>query len=62
MGALVYCGLEGWMSPLRHITKYNDLGHVLCGHLRQGTWAMEYIHTRLEKFVIHFSPSLWCLT
>lgn len=52
MGDLVYCGLEGWMSPLRHITEHNDLGHPLCDHLRQGTWALDYIHARLEKSVV----------
>ena len=49
MGGLVYCGLEGWMHPLRHIMRYNDLGHPLCGHLREGTWALEYVHSRLSK-------------
>lgn len=49
MGSLVYCGLEGWMHPLRHIMKFNDLGHPVCGHLREGTWAMDYVHARLEK-------------
>lgn len=48
-GNLVYCGLEGWMHPLRHIMRYNDLGHPLCGHLRAGTWAFDYIHDRLLK-------------
>jgi glycogen debranching enzyme len=49
MGDLVYCGLEGFMNPLRHIMRYNDLGHPLAGHLREGTWAMDYVYTRLEK-------------
>lgn len=49
MGKLVYCGLEGWMHPLRHIMQHNDLGHPLCGHLRDGVWAMDYIHSRLIK-------------
>ncbi len=48
-GNLVYCGLEGWMHPLRHIMRYNDLGHPVCGHLREGTWAFDYIHNRLFK-------------
>lgn len=48
-GQLVYCGLEGWMHPLRQITKSNDLGHALCAHLREGTWAMDYILDRLFK-------------
>ena len=44
---MVYCGLEGWMHPLRHIMRYNDLGHPLCGHLREGTWVFDYVHQRL---------------
>ncbi|KIK60308.1 glycoside hydrolase family 13 protein [Collybiopsis luxurians FD-317 M1] len=48
IGRLTYCGLEGWMHPLRHIIRYNDLGHPLCEHLRQGTWALDYIHNRLS--------------
>jgi glycogen debranching enzyme len=46
---LVYCGLEGWMHPLRHVIRYNDLGHPLCGHLRAGAWALDYVHNRLTK-------------
>lgn len=48
-GTLVYCGLEGWMGFLRSIVMHNDLGHPLCGNLRAGTWAMDYIVERLEK-------------
>lgn len=51
IGRMVYCGLEGWMHLLRHIMRYNDLGHPLCAHLREGTWAMDYIPSRLEKSV-----------
>lgn len=49
VGNLVYCGLEGWMYPLRHIMRYNDLGHPLCGHLREGTWALDYVYSRLSR-------------
>lgn len=49
VGTLTYCGLEGFMHPLRHIMRYNDLGHALCGHLRDGTWAMDYVYSRLER-------------
>ncbi|CAL1714662.1 unnamed protein product [Somion occarium] len=49
LGNLVYCGLEGWMHPLRHIMRYNDLGHALCAHLREGTWAMDFVAARLFK-------------
>lgn len=51
IGNLVYCGLEGWMHPLRNIMRYNDLGHPLCGHLREGAWAFDYVHNRLFKYV-----------
>lgn len=49
LGKLVYCGLQGWMHPLRHIMQYNDLGHPLCGHLRDGPWALDYIVNRLLR-------------
>ncbi|KAJ7070105.1 glycoside hydrolase family 13 protein [Mycena amicta] len=49
LGKMAYCGLEGWMHPLRHIMRYNDLGHALCGHLREGSWALDYVHQRLFK-------------
>ena len=48
-GRLTYCGLEGWMHALRHIMQYNDLGHPLCANLREGTWAFDYIYSRLMK-------------
>lgn len=49
MGPLAYCGFEGWMHPLRYIMRTNDLGHPLCRHLREGPWALNYVHDRLEK-------------
>lgn len=52
LGKLTYCGLEGWMHPLRHIMRYNDLGHPLCGHLRNGGWALDYVHQRLTQYVV----------
>ena len=52
LGKLTYCGLEGWMHPLRHIMRYNDLGHTLCGHLRNGSWALDYVHQRLTQCVV----------
>lgn len=63
LGPLVYCGLEGWMSHLRTIMERNDLGHPLCAHLREGTWAMGYIVDRLEKQIDNFpglaKPAKW---
>lgn len=52
LGKMVYCGLEGWMHPLRHIMRFNDLGHPLCAHLRDGSWAFDYIHERLTQYVL----------
>jgi hypothetical protein len=56
LGTLTYCGLEGWMHPLKHIMRNNDLGHPLCAHLREGTWAFDYVHERLIQYVLslHF--------
>ncbi|KAK4052230.1 bifunctional 4-alpha-glucanotransferase/amylo-alpha-1,6-glucosidase [Microbotryomycetes sp. JL221] len=63
MSPLVYCGLQGWMHPLTHIMKHNDLGHPLCGHLRAGTWAFDYVCSRLEKQFDTFprlkKPAAW---
>ncbi|KAJ3871454.1 glucanotransferase domain of glycogen debranching enzyme-domain-containing protein [Lentinula edodes] len=47
LGRMTYCGLEGWMHPLRLIMRNNDLGHPLCKHLRKGTWSLNYDYNRL---------------
>jgi hypothetical protein len=39
------------MNPLRAVMESNDLGHPICAHLRNGTWAMDYIYERLIKWV-----------
>ena len=61
--SFVYCGLEGWMAVLRPIIESNDLGHPLCAHLRDGTWAFDYVHQRLVKQtnVLHrlAEPAKW---
>ncbi|KAF1984542.1 glycoside hydrolase family 133 protein [Aulographum hederae CBS 113979] len=49
MEKLVYAGLQGWWSVLKNIVKENNLGHPLCNHLRQGTWALDYTVGRLER-------------
>ncbi|KZT43121.1 glycoside hydrolase family 13 protein [Sistotremastrum suecicum HHB10207 ss-3] len=63
LGKLVYCGLEGWMHPLRHVIRHNDLGHPLAGHLRDGVWALDYIHSRLSQQTNTFprlaKPAAW---
>ena len=49
-GPLVYAGLQGWWSVLENVVKFNELGHQLCNHLREGGWALDYIVGRMEKF------------
>jgi glycogen debranching enzyme len=39
--------------------QFNDLGHPLCGHLRAGSWAMDYIYERLERLVFAFGFVPW---
>ncbi|KAH8914418.1 glycoside hydrolase family 133 protein [Atractiella rhizophila] len=62
-GSLVYCGLQGWVGPLRRVMQYNDLGHPICDHLRKGSWALDYIVGRLEKYSKTFprltNPAGW---
>lgn len=48
-GPLVYAGLQGWWSMLEDIIKYNQLGHPLCDHLREGQWALDYLVGRMER-------------
>ncbi|KZT59916.1 glycoside hydrolase family 133 protein [Calocera cornea HHB12733] len=63
LGPNVYCGLEGWMTALRQIMQYNDLGHPLCAHLRGGTWALDWIVNRLVNQQTTFpklrGPAAW---
>ncbi|KXN86634.1 Glycogen debranching enzyme [Leucoagaricus sp. SymC.cos] len=63
LGKNTYCGLEGWMHSLRHIMRYNDLGHPLCSHLREGCWALDHVHERLTHQVSVFprlaKPAAW---
>ncbi|KAL2351634.1 hypothetical protein BJ546DRAFT_253278 [Cryomyces antarcticus] len=48
-GPLVYAGLQGWWSVLRDVIAKNDLGHPICQHLRDGQWALDYCHGRLQR-------------
>lgn len=47
-GSLFYCGLQGFMSLLENIRPNNDLGHPMCGNLRDGNWMTDYIWQRLQ--------------
>ena len=48
-GNLVYAGLQGWWSVLKNVIRDNDLGHPICDHLRDGTWALDWITSRLKR-------------
>lgn len=48
-GPLVYAGLQGWWSVLEPIVRENNLGHPLCNHLREGTWALDFVVGRIER-------------
>jgi hypothetical protein len=50
------------MNPLRAVMESNDLGHPICAHLRNGTWAMDYIYERLIKWVFLLSYLLLLLS
>ncbi len=39
-GPLVYSGSQGFNSVLSIIGPNNDLGHPLCGNLRDGNWMI----------------------
>lgn len=64
-GPLVYAGLQGWWSVLEDIIRYNQLGHPLCDHLREGQWALDYIAGRMERvasedgFAALHKPAAW---
>ncbi|KAK6459322.1 glycogen debranching enzyme [Scheffersomyces xylosifermentans] len=49
-GKLVYAGLEGWNSALKHVIWQNDLGSAICDHIRAGEWALDYIVNRLDIY------------
>ncbi|GMS83451.1 hypothetical protein PENTCL1PPCAC_5626 [Pristionchus entomophagus] len=49
-GSPVYCGLQGLVPILHHIRLNNDLGHPLCGNLREGCWLVDYIHQRMKRY------------
>ncbi|KAF6206185.1 hypothetical protein GE061_017413 [Apolygus lucorum] len=48
-GLPTYCGLQGMMSILEEVARNDDLGHPLCGNLRDGLWLCHYITLRFSK-------------
>lgn len=42
------CYFAGVVSLLSEIRVINDLGHPLCGNLRDGDWLPDYIVGRLK--------------
>ena len=51
---LEYSGFQGVLSLLSHISPSNDLGHPLCGNLRNGNWMIgEYQLEKLPEFFQH---------
>ncbi|KAM7539070.1 hypothetical protein Aperf_G00000049145 [Anoplocephala perfoliata] len=47
-GDLVYCGLQGIVSVMRTVAQNNDMGHPVCGHLREGLWILDYLYKRIS--------------
>ncbi|KAI1280935.1 Glycogen debranching enzyme [Halotydeus destructor] len=46
-GRFNYCGLAGLMIHWKDIRTTNDLGHPICGNLRDGNWLPSYLSGRL---------------
>ncbi|KAJ3353015.1 hypothetical protein HDU83_007389 [Entophlyctis luteolus] len=57
-GPLPFCGLQGFMSVIQKVARSNDLGHALCGNLREGTWMMDYVTNRLRNLFPQEYPDL----
>lgn len=53
-GKLSYAGLQGWVSILKNITFNNEVDHPYCDNLRTGTWALDYMESRLDPYCEKF--------
>eukprot|EP00834_Sanchytrium_tribonematis_P001489 NODE_37_length_35953_cov_1.028037.p1 type:complete len:1328 gc:universal NODE_37_length_35953_cov_1.028037:5354-9337(+) len=49
-GYFKYCGLQGIVSALEEIVKYNNLGHPIYQNLMQGSWLMDYVIYRIQQY------------
>lgn len=49
-GLLNYCGFQGVVSVFEEIAAKDDLGHPLCGNIRDGPWLQNYIVQRFYKW------------
>ncbi|KAK6188701.1 hypothetical protein SNE40_004828 [Patella caerulea] len=58
-GPMVYCGIRGIISVLADIRPTNDLGHPLCGNLRNGDWLQDYIANRLKLHTGTYDLGVW---
>ena len=58
-GRFVYCGLQGLESIMKAIRVSNDLGHPLCGNVRDGNWLLDYTCQRLLSAQSTKSVGLW---
>jgi glycogen debranching enzyme len=54
-----YCGLASLMYHWKTIRTHNDLGHPICGNLREGIWLPNYIADRLFKRESTMSLGVW---
>ncbi|KAJ3192406.1 hypothetical protein HK101_006611 [Irineochytrium annulatum] len=49
-GDIVYCGFQGFFSAIQPVARDNNLGHPICNNLRAGTWMLDYVVMRLERY------------
>lgn len=47
IGHFFYCGLAGVIPHFTFVRTHNDLGHPLCGNVRDNDWLIRYIANRL---------------
>ena len=50
-GKLPYGGLSGLIAVLAPACREDNMGHALYENLRKGTWLLDYIISRLKKYI-----------